>query len=246
MSGMLDVRQQNDKPQDYKEKVFIGKVVVNDDIKKFHRIKCEVPDLWDEYGQDELPWCVPASLPGGCGPTEYSQNIPETGSFVYITLQNGDNHFPMYWGGVRDYKTIEGVLHENYPHRIGWQVNSYTEEHAGTERERTHTGKTAPTPYDAKVHHFYLDRSTNDVEYKHPTGTLLHIYPNGNVDLFVKNHPAYGGGTVRVIADWNIELTAGNDVLINAGRDVQVRAGREIGREAGQHIYDTAPRIDHN
>lgn len=209
MSGMSDIRQQNDKPQDYKEKVFIGKVVVTDDIKKFHRIKCEVPDLWDEYGQDELPWCVPAFLPGGCGPTEYSQNIPETGSFVYITLQNGDNHFPMYWGGVRDYKTLEGVLHENYPHRIGWQVNSYKEVHAGDERPRVHVAKEPPEPHPIRGHHFYLDRKTNDLEYEHASKTRVHIDPGGSIYLEVRDKKWPDGGDLKIDTD--------RDMIFNVG-----------------------------
>jgi hypothetical protein len=144
----------------------------------------------------------------------------------------------MYWGGVRDYKTMEGVLHENYPHRIGWQVNSFKEVHAGEERPRVHVAKEPPEPFPPRGHHFYLDRSTNDVEYKHPTGTRIHIHPNGDVDLDIRNHPAYGGGTLNIDADW--------DVNIKAGRDIKMVAGREISQTAGVHIVDTAPRIDHN
>ncbi len=209
MSGMLDVAQQTDKPQDYREQVFIGKVVVNDDPRRYHRIKVEIPDMWDEYKQEELPWCMPDHLPGGCGPTEYSQNIPETGSFVYVTFQNGDNHFPVYHGGVRDYRTLEGVLHENYPHRIGWQVNSFTEVHSGSERKRKHESKDPPTPHDVRGHHSYLDRSTNDVEYEHPTKTRIHIYPNGSVYLEIRDKRWPDGGDFRHDTDRDYRLNVG-------------------------------------
>jgi hypothetical protein len=194
MSGMLDVTHQSDRPQDYKGQVFIGRVVVNDDIKKFHRIKVEIPDMWDEYTQDQLPWCIPDHLAGGSGPTETEQNIPETGSFVYVTFQNGDNHFPVYHGGVRDYQSVNGVLDTNYPHRIGWQRNSFKEVHDGDERKRMHAGKEAPEPYDRRGHHFFLDRMTNEVEYEHPTKTRINIAPNGSVFLEVRERGLPDGG----------------------------------------------------
>lgn len=194
MSGMLDVTHQSDRPQDYKDQVFIGKVVVNDDIKKFHRIKVEIPDMWDEYTQDQLPWCMPDHLAGGSGPTETEQNIPETGSFVYITFQNGDNHFPVYHGGVRDYQTVKGVLDTNYPHRIGWQRNSFKEVHDGDERKRKHSSKDAPEPYDRRGHHFFLDRLTNEVEYEHATKTRINIAPNGRIFLEVRERDLPDGG----------------------------------------------------
>lgn len=237
MSGMLDVAQQTDKPQDYRDQTFIGRVVVNDDPKRFHRVKCEIPDMWDEYKVEELPWCLPGALPGGCGATETTQNIPETGSLVYVTFQNGDNHFPVYHGGVRDYRNMPSVLDTNYPHRIGWRYNSFTEKHSGTERKRRHDSKGPPTPFPPQGHHYYLDRSTNEVEYRHPTGTRIKIYPNGNVDVDVRSI-AYGGGTIKIDAEV--------DIVMNAGRDIVMTAGREIARTAGVHIFDNAPRIDHN
>lgn len=210
MSGMLDVTHQSDKPQDYKGQVFIGKVVVNDDIKMFHRIKVEIPDMWDEYKQEELPWCIPAMLPGGCGPTEYSQNIPETGSFVYVIFQNGDNHLPMYYGGVRDYNTVVSVLHENYPHRVGWELNSFTEEHANDERHRVHVVKGDPVPYPRYIHHFFVDRMTNEVEYKHPTETKINIADNGRIFLEVRARDLPDGGDFITHTDRHYELEVSN------------------------------------
>lgn len=208
---MLDVTHQMDKPQDYKDQVFIGKVVVNDDIRKFHRIKVEIPSIWNEYTQEQLPWCLPALVHGGCGPTEYSQNIPETGSFVYVTFQNGDNHFPVYWGGIRDYQTLVGVLHENYPHRIGWQVNSFKEVHSGTsERKRKHASKNAPEPYDRRGHHFFLDRKTNEVQYEHATKTRVNIAPNGRMFVEVRARDLPDGGDFIMHTDRHYILEVSN------------------------------------
>lgn len=206
MSGLLDVSQQTDKPQDYRDQIFIGKVVVNDDIKKFHRIKVEIPDMWDGYKQCELPWCIPANIGGGCGPTEYYQNIPETGSFVYVTFQNGDNHLPVYHGGVRDYQTLKGKLDENYPHRIGGQVNSFREVHGNTERKREHTSKEPPTPYDRRGHHWFLDRMTNEVEYEHATKTRVNIAPNGRVFVEVRERDLPDGGDFIMHTDRHFVL----------------------------------------
>lgn len=210
MSGMLDVTHQSDRPQDYKDQVFIGKVVVNDDIKKFHRIKVEIPDMWDCFKQCELPWCTPGFIMGGCGPTEYSQNIPETGSFVYVTFQNGDNHFPIYWGGVRDYQTMKGILDENYPHRIGWQVNSYKEVHSGDERKRKHESKESPEPYNRVGHHFFLDRKTNEVEYEHATKTRVNIKPNGRMFVEVRARDLPDGGDFIMHTDRHYILEVSN------------------------------------
>ena len=210
MSGMLDATHQADKPQDYKDQVFIGKVVVNDDIKMFHRIKVEIPDMWDEYDQEHLPWCIPHALAGGSGSTETSQNIPETGSFVYVTFQNGDNHNPVYYGGVRDFKTVQGVLAVNYPHRVGWQLNSFTEDHGGDERHRTHTSKDDPTPYPRFGHHFFVDRSTNEVEYKHATETNINVADNGRVFLEVRARDLPDGGDFITHTDRHYVLEVSN------------------------------------
>lgn len=210
MAGMLDATNNSDKPQDYKEQVFIGRVVVNDDIKMFHRIKVEIPDIWDEYTQDQLPWCVPHHLPGGSGPTETSQNIPETGSFVYITFQNGNNHNPVYWGGVRDFRTVQGVLAKNYPHRVGWQLNSFTEEHAEDERHRIHVVKGDPVPYPRYIHHFFVDRMTNEVEYKHATETKINIADNGRVFFEVRARDLPDGGDFITHTDRHYEIEVSN------------------------------------
>lgn len=210
MSGMSNVTDNMDKPQDYKGKVFVGKVVVNDDIKKFHRIKVEIPDMWDNYGQDQLPWCMPGALPGGSGPNETYQNIPETGSFVYVTFQDGDNHFPVYHGGVRDFQTVQGVLAVNYPHRVGWQLNSFTQQSGGTERKRTALGKLASKLGDA-IHHFFIDRSTNEVEYKHPTLTRINIADNGSVSVDVRKKAHPGGGNISWDVDLNVAWKAGGN-----------------------------------
>lgn len=216
MSGMLDVPQQMDKPQDYRDKVFVGKVVVTDDPRRFHRIKVEIPDMWDGYKQEELPWCIPAVLAGGCGPSEYSQDIPDTGNFVYVTFQNGDDHFPMYWGGVRDYRTMQTVLHQNYPHRVGRVFNSYVEVDTGTERKRKFDHKDPPAPVPVTGHHMFLDRSTNDVEYEHPTKTRIHIFPNGSVRLEVRDKRWPDGGDLVIDTDRDMRVNVG--LATNPGR----------------------------
>lgn len=210
MSLMLDATNNSDRPQDYKDQVFIGKVVVNDDIKMFHRIKVEIPDMWDEYDQDQLPWCIPHNLAGGSGPNETSQNIPETGSFVYITFQNGNNHNPVYYGGVRDFNTVQGVLAINYPHRVGWQLNSFTEEHANDERHRIHVVKGDPEPYPRYVHHFFVDRSTNEVEYKHATETNINIADNGRVFFEVRARDLPDGGDFITHTDRHYVIEVSN------------------------------------
>lgn len=209
MSGMLDVSHQQDKPQDYKGKIFIGEVVANEDIAKLHRVKVMIPSLWEEYEPEFLPWCMPKCLPGGGGPTEYWQNVPETGSFVYVEFQNGDDMFPVYYGGVRDYRTMEGVLHENYPHRIGFDINSFMEVHSGDERHRVHDAKEPPVPYPRFRHHFFIDRMTNEVEYKHATETKFNIADNGRVFVEVRARDLPEGGDWIMHTDrhWVLEVS---------------------------------------
>lgn len=227
MTGFLDVGQQLDAGNKTKGTKFIGKVVVNDDPEKLHRIKCEVPQLWDKYKQEELPWISPVGLIPGIG-TEVYQWIPETGTYVNIELQSGDSHNPVYTGGAVTSKKRGTELDTNYPHRIGWYANSFKEQHSGDQRERKNTGKTAVNPAG---HHFYLDRSDNNVEYRHPTGTTIHIDPNGRV-------------WIEGVED--IRAHAKQDIILKADRDIRMTAGNEIKGDAGSHIGFNAPRIDLN
>jgi hypothetical protein len=266
MSGMLDVTRQNDKPQDYKKTLFIGQVVANDDISKLHRVKVRIPNVWDDYEPEQLPWCFPKCLPGGGGATEYWQNIPETGSYVYVEFLNGDDMFPVYYGGVRDHRTMEGVLHENYPHRIGFDVNSFMEVHEKDERHRIHVAKEDPVPYPRFRHHFFIDRMTNETEYKHATETKINIADNGTMKVEVRARDLPDGGdfimhTDRhyvlevsqalfdgepghyycdVLEDWWETHVETHVLLKSRTSDITIEAAQNIFGEAGVNIELTA------
>lgn len=166
MSGMTDANHNLGKINDYKDRRFIGVVMDNNDPTKNHLIKVKIPDVLD-YPTEILPWCSPHSNGGGCGSEEYAQDIPLKGSKVYVTFQNGDPHHPEYSGGVRDHTTKKGVLHDNYPHRVGKDLgggNSY-----------------------------YIDRNTNTVNFNHKSGTTITINDDGSVTIHNVNLATFTG-----------------------------------------------------
>lgn len=251
---MLDANTHLDKPQDYEHREFIGEVVVIDDVGQYQRIKAKIPDLWDEYSIEELPWCTPATV-SEAGPTSLSIDIPEIGSYVLIKFQKGDTHYPIYSSGAHTNKSLKGsVLSINYPDRIGRVVNACKHTHSGIERERT-AGEKQPAMHDLTApHSWFIDRSSNEAEYKNPTLTRIGINSEGSVDLEARGG-AIGGGFLSMSTDKDCLLTVGEysggsfimdvatDTLIDTVQDTVINTGRNLEMSSTEETHITAKSV---
>lgn len=164
----------------YKGKRLIGKVVDNNDPNQFRRLKVEIKELWDCPTAD-LPWCIPDTLcVAGNTNTCGGFGVPIVGSIVYVTLQDGDPHFPMWVGMPTNQQTkLSGVAATNYPHRYGIMDN--------------------------KGNYWYVDRQTDDYEFYHKSGTKIHIDPDGKVTVTAVSDLT---GTVAGDMTWDVTGTA--------------------------------------
>lgn len=176
-------------PQDLDGLLFVGTVEANNDPLKLERVKVRVDQLHKGTPVDGLPWAIPVrgrsqGMNGTCG----TFGVPVVGSRVYIYFQNGDPYFPIYEGSVVDSSTKLLLAETNYPNRWGF--------------------------VDSRNNHFYSDTQTGDVEFKHYSGTTIHIYPDGAVDVITKgNLSANVTGTTTVVSSGNTTVTTPNATI---------------------------------
>lgn len=212
MSGMTTT----DAGNDYKGRIFKGKVVAIGDPLKMQRIKAVVPGLWDTYDEALLPWILPIGFSGGG--RERMQWVPAPGAEVYVQLQDGDSMFPVYTGGRGGNSWATGALSVNYPHRVGFELDSFVANSKGDNRKVTGAGQTE-APLGLRGHHFYIDRSDHSAEYKHPTGTKINIATDGSVSITVPE--GFGGSfnvsapTIRLHSSSDTHITTGGKLYLN-------------------------------
>lgn len=170
MSGLIDPDYVQYALNPYSGEL-IGTVIDNKDPDKHHRLKIKIPGIHEYEDVKHYPWCVPAQV-GLAGGGETEQNIPRIGSKVYVVFQNGDQHFPMYKGGVKDKDTLKGVLDENYPNRKGFDLGD--------------------------GHSMYTDKETNETRYDHPSGAVVHVAPNGDINIVSPGHVSIKASTLSL------------------------------------------------
>lgn len=142
----------------YPDHRILGKVVKNDDPKMLCRVKVEVPELYGNATEDQLPWAVPQSISSiGSTANDGTFGVPEIGSIVTISLQNDDPSFPEYRSTPRTPETVPDLFKTNYPNRYG--------------------------RVDNKGNYQYTDKQSGDYEYHHKSGTKLHISDDGTLVL---------------------------------------------------------------
>lgn len=156
----------------YKGKKLVGKVVDNNDPEKLRRLRIRVADVWGSSIPDgDLPWCIqkpPNDSALGNTATCGSFGVPIVGSIMYVELQDGDSHFPMYSFGAVQLNTLKDLEATNYPHRYGF--------------------------VDETGNWFYFDRQTGDWEFKHKSGYIFHI---NDVGALVITSPDPGTLTIN-------------------------------------------------
>ena len=175
----------------------LGKVVDNNDPKKWNRVRVEVPKLYGDTPVEELPWCTPRDIShAGNTSTCGSFGVPVLGSFVYVTLKDNDPNFPEWEGGPTATRTKKGEIQDtNYPFRYGH--------------------------LDERGNYIYVDRQTDDIEILHKSGTKIHIAPNGAVTVeIVNNETIHVAGNVNLDIDGDLTANVDGNVNATVGGDV--------------------------
>lgn len=171
--GMTNPSDATEKKNDHRGLTFLGTVSDNKDPMKLKRVRIKVPELIEGDGED-LPWAMPV--------TEDFEHVkvPEIGTVVYVQLQKGDKHYPIYFGSSTSNKqVIPSILGTNYPDRYGMR--------------------------DSKNNYFFVDKMTGEVEFQHHSGTKINVDDSGKVVInAVSDLELHVAGTITSDAPtWN-------------------------------------------
>jgi hypothetical protein len=150
---LYDVIHKND----LLEKIWIGKVVDNNDPRKLGRIKVMIDSLFGGISINHLPWVSPIkSVLLGSNSSTSHFSVPEIGTFVIVkfekTVYNG-----YYIGEIQSLPTHQSLFDENYPETYGFQ--------------------------DASGNYFKINKSTKTIEVYHSSGTHIVIDQQGNISI---------------------------------------------------------------
>jgi hypothetical protein len=186
---------------DYENIYFIGKVIENDDPKRMERLRIRIPEIHDNIPDDKLPWAIKiAHHPYGqfLGGTAGAFGVPPKGALLYVMLQKGDQHYPVYLAGaiVETCQLPEAKV--NYPWRYGFK--------------------------DIRGNLFYVDtkEGVNQVYFKQGTSDLtLKIDKDGNVEFTgVKNF--------KMSVKEDAEINVGGDLTYNIEGGVENNVGGSV------------------
>ena len=190
--SLTDTRHLLEKRNPVEGVIFIAKVTFNKDPEKRGRVRIYIPDYLGEDGDEEYnPWALPANIPAyrveKTNDESYA-HVPPKDSWVYVTFQQGDPHYPMYWGGANIQATDE--LAENYPDRIGFR--------------------------DIKKNYYWNDTKTDEMEFFHHSGLKVHIDADGTVTIDAPvDFNLNVKGDVNLVVDGDLNATAKGDAVVN-------------------------------
>lgn len=169
---------------DFKDAIFIGPVVANNDPMQAQRVQVRIPILHDNVPDAQLPWCMRADNDGvGQGGGASTCKVPVVNSYVCVKFQEGDMHQPMYVAMPSLPGTLDALFKTNYPNRYGF--------------------------VDPTGNQFYIDMLAGDMKFKHSSGATISIDKNGNGSAVLPGTltaTATGAGTLTA-ASWKVNGT---------------------------------------
>lgn len=210
-------------------KPFVAVVVDNNDPKKWGRVRARVATFFDGIPDQHLPWAIVSlSHPGGANAAHGKFEVPEIGSKVLITFQNGNVMHPEYKGYFIDESTMLEEAKTNYPNRsvMLWPSGSL----------------------------LIIDKQSEDVFIRNQGDLHLHVTGNafvsieGNLTQRVKGNRITSvqgddttivGGTSSVYSA-EMKLKASGLQAISAGGNQVLYAGGNSTRDAGGVMHDDA------
>lgn len=174
-------------------KYFIGEVKVNLDPNKLHRIKVFIPELFEGYADDDLPWfgCIRPIFQGNSNNTGWIA-IPRVGSRVVCVFDKGNVNSGLVIGELMDSNNkIEVISDPNYPECWGFRDENNT--------------------------YLKVNTQTKLMELHHSSGTKIVIDVTGNTNVTVVDNCVVditSNATINV--GGNTTLTSGGPVQVTA------------------------------
>ena len=206
---------------------YMARVVENKDPEMRQRVKVNIPNVM-MGAAPSLPWIIPITYPahGGTQKTHMVVSVPHIGDDILVLFQDGDLAYGMYVGSYPIAGQDIGPLAENYPNRYGFR--------------------------DPAGNHLYVDTTEGktDIEFRHNSGTKLHIDNTGNVQVHVvatrdtlididDNLHVKGNSTTRVEGNRD-EVVLGDESFHTEGNFKRAVNGTEDSTVHGRtrHQYD--------
>ena len=192
--GMDNLNETLGESQDYKGRLFLGRVVNDQDPSGAGAFQASVPGLFEE---GELPWIGRIrESPFGIGPNFGTYGTPHVGSSVIIELQDGDANYPVCVGFYPKAAEVPDVFKNG-------RVWGY----------RDPSGTTLVVNPDEKLYHF-----------THASGTEYSINQDGELTANIVNNTTVNisgnavanvSGSVQINVSGNATLVAPS-VLIDS------------------------------
>lgn len=177
---MLNSMQQQEQKTDWATAVVLGTVVNNQDPLKAERLQVTVEGLL-EGPLGTLPWVMPMKS----RTSAVGLDVPSIGDQVYIELQDGDIHYPVWTGRHLRGNALPIELSTNYPNRYGFK--------------------------DTAGNVVYIDKTPGSVKIyvKHKSGTTIEIVDAGHTSITVQgNLTATVSGNITGTAGGNLVMSA--------------------------------------
>ena len=206
-----------------------GKVIDNDDPNKSGRVKILVFGYYDDFATAAIPWAVPdLSYIGG---TNGNFVIPEVGTIMRGYFDEGDIQKPIFDSVAFTTITAKN-LERNY---FAFKAEDYPFKMVLLE---TDNGE-----------YLTLNRKTGETIFKHRTGLILTIDPNGGISvntgesLNPDGAPARGNVSINVKGNTDI-TTEGTTNIVSKVGNVTVNSEKgnvELGRNLAKQLVNNFP-----
>ncbi len=185
--------------QDYKGKVFLGRVIENIDPEGTGRFKVSIPDL---YTEGEIPWVggvrySPFGIGGGFG----FYGSPAIGSTAIIELQDGDSNMPICHGFILTNTNKD-------PRFASEKVWGYVDPSGNT---------------------LVVNMESQDWTWTHSSGTNYNVNQQGDLTVNVVQHQTInvtGNSTMNVTGNTSV-ITQGT-TLVQSGGQATIRAPKVL------------------
>jgi hypothetical protein len=174
-------------------------------------------------------------FPGWAGPGMYHFR---DGSLMYVMLQRGDPHYPVYWGGALSKAAeLPDILKEDYPFRYGWKDRMGNIFYVNAKEGKNEfwvfhkSGTNLRVRNDGSVVGHIV--STCDMEIDRKTTIVVHDDVDVTID---KNYK----GLIKENSDVTIRGNSTLYVMGNVDIRVDGNVTAEVGKDLSAHVQGNA------
>lgn len=209
-------------------RVYVATVVSTADPKKLGRIRARVSEFFDDIPDEHLPWAIVSlSHPNGGSASHGRFEVPEEGTKVLVTFQDGNVLHPEYKGYFIDESTVLEEAKHNYPKRnvILWPDGTLFV------LDRVDKSLYVRAQGALNIH------VVGDTYMTH-AGDVVQIIDGDRYTKVTGDDVTVVGGASKVYASSDMVLKAGGSQSLAAGSNQALYAGGTSTRDAGGIIHD--------